>query len=224
MESREIIASIHQIFDRFTIIPNMREHMFRAGAATAYICDHWKGPPLNKDNMVATSLIHDLGNLAKMDFVNPKPIAMYGDEPLDYWKKVQADTIQKYGSADDHVVTRKMIHELGVNARVTFLIENKEFINNDFVLASDDWELKICTYADQRIGPYGVMSLEDRFKEVKERYAHRKNTSMTHPKVDLFIACSFKIEAQIAPLLDVPVSAITDAAIQPYIEMYRGSK
>lgn len=68
MDGGEIINSISKIYDRFNILPNLRMHMHRTAAVAEIICDNWKGPQINKDTVVAVSLIHDLGNIAKMNF------------------------------------------------------------------------------------------------------------------------------------------------------------
>ena len=38
---------------------------------------------------------------------------------------------------------------------------------------SDDWNRKVGVYADMRVGPHGVLSLNDRYDELIERVSHK---------------------------------------------------
>ena len=109
--------------------------------------------------MIAALLLHDLGNIVKFKL----------GEELDYWKGIQQETIVKYGSVD-HEVTQKMLHELDVNERVAFLVSEMGFENLHRAIDSKDIELKICLYADQRVAPYGIVSISERFADLRKRY------------------------------------------------------
>ena len=221
MDSQEIIRSIHQIYDRFKILPNLRLHMIRTAAVAELICDNWKGPKINKADVVAVCLIHDIGNIGKIDFDNDLNPDLMGDEitRLGYWRKVREEIISKYGM-DDHKATMRMCGELGINKRVKFLLDNKMFIRNDFTFESDDWELKICAYADQRVGPFGVISLKARFEDAKERYSNKQEHSLVHPKVESFVDCAFKIEKQILSNLSIIAGDMDDESVKPYLKKY----
>ena len=222
MESPEIIDSIHKIYEEHKVPKNLQEHMFRSAACAEFICDHWKGPKINKNDILAVLLIHDIGNIVKMDFNDEQNLMIMEEEAknIEFWKERQRLVISKYGN-DDHIVTSKIADELCINNRLKFLLENKIFIKNEFILNTGDWDIKICAYSDQRIGPFGIMLLKDRFNEAKARYANKKNTSMTHPKVDIFIECAYKIENQILENTSLTPESISDNAIKRYIEKYK---
>jgi hypothetical protein len=65
------------------------------------------------------------------------------------------------------------------------------------IAASDDFDLKICAYADQKTGPDGIVSLKDRFTELRERYGNKSGASINHPRIEYLIRSSFEIERQI---------------------------
>src|SRR3989338_3554708 len=168
MNSKEIIKSINSIYDKFRIMPNLRLHMLRTAATSELICDNWKGPKINKFDIITVGLID----------------------------------------------------ELNVSNKVKFLLKEHIFVKNELTLNSDDWELKICAYADQRIGPFGVLNLKDRFDEVKKRYADRPNKSVHNKKFDIFVECSFKIEGQVLKNVSLSSDEINDESIKSYLTKY----
>ena len=116
-----------------------------------------------------------------------------------------------------------MAKEIGASKRVQFLLANKVFHHNEYTVKGEDWELKIAAYSDQRIGPFGVLSLQERFKELKERYAKRENKNVNHPKIDIFIICAFEIEKQLFSHVSLTENQINDVSIKRYIEEYAKS-
>jgi len=199
MNSLEVIKNIDNIYAKYPVPKNLQEHMKRASHCAEIVCNNWISEiKINKEDIIASLLLHDLGNIVKFDMDSELGLKIMGEESkrIDYWKQKKQETIDKYGD-DDHVVSKKMCEELNVNKRITELIEKHVFNNNENTLKENDFDVKIAAYSDQRIGPFNIMSLDDRFKELKERYAKRDSKNVNNPKVDLFIDCAFKIEKQI---------------------------
>src|SRR3989344_2243709 len=196
MESKDIINSIDSIYQQFNIPSWLAQHMRRVAAVGECICDHWKATKLNKDDIVATLLIHDLGNIAKMDFDTPTALQLIvGDtKGVAYWKAMKEKMIQRYGN-NDHEATLNMAQEISISDRLSFLLKNQKFLNNEFTMNSSDWELKICSYADQRVGPFGVLSLKERFKDFAKRY--KQDRRYPPGVIQKIVDCAFKIEKQI---------------------------
>ena len=214
MDSREIIDNIGSIYERFRIPEHLQMHMLRVAAVGKLICRNWKGGKINEDDVVAVLLLHDLGNVVRFDFDNEGLNAIYSEKSnLDEMREIMEGTIEKYGE-DDHEVTDKMCRELGVNDRISFLLNNKAFVQNKEVCASGDFELKICAYADQRIGPLGVMGLRERLDEAKVR----GSKSLQHPEVDLLIECALEIEGQVLGNADLSAGDINDDSVRGYVE------
>ena len=221
MKSKNIISSIHKIFEKYKIPRNLQEHMLRAASVGNLICDNWVGPKINKVNIIAVLLIHDLGNIVKMDFDSEAKLELIGDEAkrLEYWKQVKKEVIEKYGK-DDHIISEKIADELEVSERLKFILKNKVFSNNEFIVKSNDWEIKIAAYADQRTGPFGILPLKERFKELKERYAQRNSENANNSKTDIFIKCAFQIEEQVLKNSSLNPENINDESIKKYIENF----
>jgi len=209
MDAREVIENIDSIYRRFRMPKHLQDHLRRAAAVGRFICEHWKGKEIDVDNVVAVLLLHDLGNVVRFDFDNVELNSLYEeDSDLGDLKRIKNEAIERYGE-DDHVATDKMCRELEVNDRILFLLKNKTFVQNKDICAAGDFELKICAYADQRIGPRGVMGLEERLDKAKAR----GSKSMQHPEADLLVNCALKIEKQVLDNTDLSAEEISDEAI-----------
>lgn len=219
MESKAIIKSIKEIYQQFHIPPWLALHMRRVAAVGEIICNHWQGQPLDKDDIVAVLLVHDLGNIAKMDFDTPDALQLMAGNTKGavYWKATKEKMIRRYGS-NDHEATLNMVQEIGVSGRLLFLLKNQKFLNNEFTMNSSDGELKICSYADQRIGPFGVLSLKERFKDFAQRYRHDKR--YPPEAIQKIVACAFEIEKQILANMKLRAEEINDETIKQYVEQY----
>ncbi len=218
MQSIEIIRNINQIYDRFRIPPNLKMHMFRVASVARVICDNWKGPKLNQDDIIAVCLIHDLGNIVKYDF--DQSIHLMGEESkrVEYWKKVKKEVIAKYGKGECEA-TFNMAQEIGISERVKFILENYEFIKNSEVVSSDDFELKISNYGDYRVGPFGILSIQQRFVEFKERYS-KKGLNCDRPDMHIAIQNVFNLEQQIFSRAKIKPDYINDKSVKKYLEHF----
>lgn len=218
MDAKEIIADINSVYDRLHVMPNLREHMFRVAAVGALICDNWTGPDIDKNTIVAVLLVHDIGNIVKFRLDTPESRAMVssmGGGGTD-WQAVQSQIIQRYGT-DDHVVTHKMMSELGVSERFLWLLDvaGNVFKSPDAVLESDDFELKLCFYPDLRVGPYGVVDGEQRIKDLINRYKYDNNRAEIYTA---FYARLKTFENQIFGHVRLRPEEINDASVRPYVE------
>ena len=219
MDCSEIIRDINSIYQRFRIPPSLQRHMQRVTAVGKVICEHWNGPQLNEEEIVAILLIHDVGNIVKIDFETEQGLKMIGNDAqrLEYWKQVKREIIEKYGK-DDHEVTKRMVMELGISSRLQFLMENKEINRVKFVFQSSDWELKIISYADQRVGPFGTVSLKDRFDDLKQRYGNKKESIVSDPQFDIWVEDAFELEKQIFEKTGIMADEVNDKTIKKVME------
>ena len=156
-----------------------------------------------------TALLHDLGNIVRFDF--DKYPQFLGPEisRIDYWKEVQAETIAKYGN-DDHDATEKMLQELNVSKDIANVILEKSFGNSVQVAKGDNWYAKILSYCDNRVMPKGVVTLEERILDTKERapkYANR-------PDFEELCDSSREVEKQIQENLNNPVDQINKNSVK----------
>lgn len=215
MESREVIAGIGRVYDRFRIMHNLRTHMFRVAAVGRMICDSWNGPAMDKDMVTAALLLHDLGNIVKFRLdtqESDRIIGAAGARDGTDWLSVQRETVQRYGH-DVRAATRRMAEELNVDGRTVFLIDSMGSSSLD----SQDSELKVCSYSDARVGPYGVISVADRFDDLIRRYGDNPAKSAFFAK----IATEFpELERRIFSQTSIAPHKINDDSIAPYVEKF----
>ncbi len=218
--SKLIVKDINEIYDKYKIPHFLREHLFRVASVSAMICDNWVGEKLNKDDLVLVGLLHDVGNVVKMDLHSENASKMLSkDDNLTNLRELQKEFIAKYG-ADDHDVTKALVREIGVSDRIKFLINNKEYKNADNVLKSSDFELKICLYADLRVSPFGVLSLKERLDDVKQRYSARNLMLKRYPKWDLWYSSAFEIEKEIFEKTSIKPEDVNNESIKKYYDFW----
>ena len=231
MHSAEIIKNIAQIYTQFKIPPNLQMHQKLVASVAALICDQWKGSlaayRINRDDLVAFLLIHDLGNIIKYKF-DSESAKMLGAEAKNvvYWKRVREEIIQKYGSNVKDASERMML-ELDPPQGVRHLFSNMAFAKTDVIARGNDWSVKIAAYCDFRVGPFGVVSLQERLDDLRKRYGGKTHDfdcagegAFTKERVDLLYACDSEIETQIMQKLRIAKEDITTQTIQEYFNRF----
>ena len=212
-------TKISEIYNNYRVPLDLQSHMLRASAIAIVLCENWKGPPINQSDITTTMLIHDIGNIAKMDF-NSGQFPPSSEREINTWRNIKRKFINKYG-ADDHIATFNIATELGLNPRILWLVTNKIFIHNEMIAKSDDYELKICAYADQRTGPSGIVSLNNRFDELKSRYGSKANASINHPRIRYLIKSAFIIEKQLLEFVSIEELEIANQKISHIMDDLR---
>lgn len=210
------ILSIYQVY---ALPINLQQHMLRVAAVALWILDRWKGAELNEKDITETLLLHDIGNLVKV--TEDKFESLFPDtypmESFQYWRNIRKSIIQRYGKTDTEA-TSNIVKEIGVSNTVMNMLEKKQFVNNIDTYNNNDYAIKICAYADQRVSPNGVLSLENRLNEAIIRYRGVKNASVNSSNREELVEYAKKIEQQLFEFIDGKPDDITDSAITNYIE------
>lgn len=194
-------------------MPTLQQHQFRVAAVAKQICDS-VNKPIDKEGVVWVSLLHDMGNIIKFDlsyfpdFVQP--------EGLEYWQKVKDEYVQKYGP-EEHVATEKICDELGMSNTQKNYLNLVGFSKTKKAVASDLLEQKICCYADMRVGPLGVLTVEDRLADGRKRYEGRKDKTMASEQFEEYASALMEIESQIFSQTTISPNDITDQSIESII-------
>lgn len=194
-------------------MPCLQMHQLRTAAVADIICDSML-VNIDRDNIIAACLLHDIGNIIKF---NLKYFPEFNEpEGLNYWEKVKYDFINKYGNNEDEA-TLKIAKELDVSDRIYGLIASVDSSAVEIISMDDDFGQKICIYADNRVTPYKIVSLEDRSLEAKERYKNHPH-SFDEEKRKFFIENMKKIENQIFSMCKINPEDINDESIKKYLE------
>jgi len=211
---------IAAIYRTYRVPPNLQLHLLRAAAVGALICDNWTGPEMNRDDILSTLLLHDIGNIVKADYEQLVDLFPEEFQNLAYWKTVQVAVRARFG-ADDNEAALRIAEELGASKRVLELMRGKQFVMNQETSISDDWELKVCAYSDQRVSPLGVRSLKARLYEAKARCAAIPRASVNNPRFDELVACAVEIENQLSQHVQMPLEEVSEESIKKMIDSLR---
>lgn len=203
--------TISEIYEEYKIRRNLQDHMFRVAAVAYFICDNLN-EILPKEKIVIACLLHDMGNIIKSNFEFFSEFL----EPqgLSYWQKVKEEYIKKYGP-DEEKAHGKIAKELGMSADVISLINKTPFPLLCKHKDENDMSVKIMHYADLRVGPYGVLSYDERLEEGKHRY--KLKTQAEEDERNVLISCGREIEKQIFSKCRIKPEDINDETIAPII-------
>lgn len=198
-------------------MPGLQLHQLRVAAVAKMVCDNFTQPVTTHD-VVLAALFHDMGNIAKSDlktfpeFLEP--------EGLEYWQKVKQEVVEKYSGTDAHAATVGMCKEIALPAHVIELIDGVRFSQLEKMRDTTSDELKILEYADQRVGPHGVLSLDGRMEEAHTRYAERKewNTPQGQASYQILADAARDLERDIFSHAKITPTDITDASVAPLVE------
>jgi hypothetical protein len=204
---------IDDIYREHKIVPALQLHMLRVAAVASMICDNFDRS-LPKEDIISACLLHDMGNIIKSKFeVFPE---FWLPEGVDYWKGVQEEFFSKYGT-DDHLATESIAKEVGVSDRVLAFVNHIGFSNairNDL---ENVFEHKICNYSDMRVGPHGVIPMQDRIQEAHKRYQGRNHDIGQKENFEKSVNSLINIEQQIFANCKIKPEDITEEAVQKLI-------
>ncbi len=161
--------TLQEIYSTYKIPPNLVRHQLQVAAVGKYVCDHWIGPELDKDLILKTLLLHDLGNIVKFK----RPFLGELEPQAAYWEEVQADFVSRYGN-DANDATELILNELGLLDVLAVLVEMKDVWEHP--RGNLSWEARICEYADCCVTPVGIEGFEMRMADLERRYGHGKET------------------------------------------------
>ena len=205
-----------EIYEKYNIMPALQLHQLRVAAVAKLICGNFT-KPLNANEVILVCLFHDMGNIIKSDLsVFPEFLEPEGRE---YWEKVKAEYAKKYGT-DQHAASQMIAREIELSETVAGYIGLIGFSHALEILEGDSFEKKICEYSDMRVGPHGVLSLEDRIAEGRKRYIARKGDVSTgwKDRFERLSGIEKKLEKQIFAETTIVPEDINDEAVAPLIE------
>ncbi len=161
---------IQQIYDNYQIMPSLQLHMLRVASVAALICQSIR-TQVNTSQIIEACLLHDMGNILKFNLdVFPEFLQPEGKE---YWQHIKDDFEHKYGT-NEHKATLHIAQEIGVDKKVLELIDSFQFSLAKENYESHDMERMICAYADMRVKPSHVVSMEERLRDGRKRFKLNK--------------------------------------------------
>lgn len=204
---------VSEIYDKYKIMPSLQLHMLRVAAVATLICDNFT-EPLDRESIILGSLFHDMGNIIKFDLNVFPEFAL--PEGVEYWQGVKDEYVKKYNN-NEHIATNIIVEEIGLSEIVCDLIRNIGFSKSTENEHSNFFARKICNYSDMRVGPLGVMLLNDRILEGNKRYQGRKKT-IASDNFSSLAQSAQNVEKQIFEKCRIKPEDITDELVAPIIE------
>ena len=207
--------TITEIYKEYRIVPSLQLHMLRVAAVAYILCDNLD-EVVDKNNVVLACLLHDMGNIIKFKMdVMPE---FFNPEGVEYWQRVKDEYIAKYGT-DEHHATLDIVKELNLSHKIVEFINVISFLDGPKVVFDPDFNHKIMLYCDNRVSPFGVVSMEDRLLDFRKRYAHLDKISDQDSSLRLAFESGLReIEKQIFQHCKINREDITDEAVAPIIE------
>lgn len=206
--------TISEIYKEYKIFPRLEAHMLRVAAVASMICDHID-EPLDKNLIVTTCLMHDLGNIIKSKF---EYFSDFSTTELQYWNGVKEDFIKKYGQ-NEHHANLAIIREIGMPQTVVDLADQFHFSLTCVRKDGGDMYAKIATYSDHRVAPNGVVSYLDRVEEAKKRYENTPD--FQEGTRQRLVSCGLEVEKQIFSKCKIKPEDINDKTVAPIIKKLR---
>jgi hypothetical protein len=213
------MKTAQEIYLEYKIMPNLQLHQLRVAAVAKIIAESFTDP-IDTNSIISACLFHDMGNIIKSDFSRFPEFLQ--PEGLKYWQGVKDAYIKKYG-VDEHLATEIIAKELGLPLETISCLKHTGFSNAIRNKNSNSFENKICNYADMRVGPNGVMSMDDRIQEGRERYKGRIHT-IVGDNFEAQVQALKNIEKEIFGKINIRPDQITDDNIKEIIEELRNYK
>ncbi len=204
---------ITELYDNYKIMPQLAMHQLRV-AAVAYAIEQALFEPLHEEELISACLLHDMGNILKFDFaVFPEYLEPQGRA---YWEEVREAWKKRYGT-DEHAATLAIAREIGVSGRTMEYIDAVGFSKAAAAARGDSFEKKIACYADQRVAPQGVVSLDERLEEGFRRYAGREDRKEDDEAIAANAAALKEIERQIFSRASDTAESITPTLCEHHV-------
>jgi len=200
---------IQEIYKKYRINNGLQEHMVRVAAVAEMVCDH-SPLPIDRITVVSACLLHDMGNLIKS---TPAEIPdLFEPEGVGYWQEVQAEMTQLYGDVGS--ATRAIVADIAPLPTIEETIEHASFSKMTEIAEVGTLEAKLLEYADMRVALRGIVSMKERFNDIRDRYV-----PVPHPSeyIDELEAAAMQIEVALFAGASIVPSDITEestAAIQ----------
>ena len=200
--------NILEIYNQYHLPENLQMHMLRVTACTNLILDNWTGKSIDREAITRVSLLHDMGNMVKI------PEEGQDREFIEIRRKY----FEEYGT-NDHAINMVIGKKEGLTEKELEILDGKRSRKNEQTAKSDNYEIKICAYCDQRVAPDGVVSLKERLENAKIRYKDKPLSVWSNEeKANQLIKWALQIEEQIMKYCKRTPEDINNQSIQAYID------
>lgn len=158
---------VNQAYKVYQTPKNLQEHMLRTAALAGIILDNWVGAELDKDAIVKACTIHDIAKPMNFDLAKQAQFGVSESE-IEELRQLQNHIKTTFGT-EEHQATVGIAKEIGCSPNVVKCVDNLEWKYIPRLLEANDTSSLIPIYCDMRIGPKGILTLQVRLDELKNR-------------------------------------------------------
>lgn len=207
--------TILEIYHKYQIPPQLQLHQLRVAAVAKYICANFTRE-VDTREIITADLLHDMGNIIKFDLtLFPQYLEPEG---YDFWRKVQLDFIERYGT-DEHEATYEIAKELKASPRSLDILRAIGSSKLKHRLRDNDYSKKIANYTDSRVTPSGVVSVKMRIADVKKRGVKKSKNQRVRSMAKPETAENYlKLQQQLQKYCQADIEKITDETISVIME------
>jgi hypothetical protein len=159
--------TVNEIYIKYRTPSNLQQHMLRVAALATVIVSNWKGKAIAEEDIINTLLFHDIAKPVTFDITNQARFVSSPEELARLEQDIRYLT-DNFGS-EEHQAAIKIFQDLGLNENCQRLIDNLEWHYTDDLMQAGDIESLLTIYCDMRIGPKGVLLIEQRLSELHAR-------------------------------------------------------
>jgi hypothetical protein len=159
--------NIAQIYEKYLVPKNLQQHMLRVASLVKIILDHWTGQNLDSGAIVQACILHDIAKPMNFDLAKQAQFGMSQTE-IDSLGKLQHRLKSTYGD-NEHEATVGICREISCSAKAVKIVNDLEWSYIPSLLSKNDFESLIPIYGDMRIGPNGILTLQQRFDDLRAR-------------------------------------------------------
>jgi|GEM_PF-1179117 len=201
-----------KLYDFCYLHPLLVDHLWRVTSLAAKLLENWTGPKLSHQILLECMLLHDLGNLVKFDLSSSAPSYLMSQVELPFYRELQKTWRDKFGQ-DADVASSLIIADLPLknSAVITQLITGHAAGTLTSTVESHNWLQKLCDYTDFRIGPFGLVTLTERFSDLKNRYAYQHADWVDEANVNFRLATFQKLESQLQAMTSCDITKLITA-------------
>jgi hypothetical protein len=184
--------------------------MLKVAAVAKIICDNLE-ISADKETIIKTMLLHDMGNILRFNLENTSLFDKKDLPNINKFKTAQQNFKEKYHHDADEA-TLEIIKELTSNKKILNLCANSHGEHIKAILNKKEWEKKISYYSDMRIGPFGVLSVNERFDDLIARNPNDKKVLEQYKQECL------EIEKQLIKICKIDIKKISNKLLEPEIK------
>jgi hypothetical protein len=199
--------NVQGMYAQYRVPKNLQQHMLRVAAVAQTMVDAWHGPPIHPSAIIQTCLFHDIAKPVTFDLSKQRQFLTTQAE-LEKVRSLKQWLMDTYGE-NEHQAAKKIFSEMDLSPRALTLIDNLEWSYIPQLMEQDDLESLIPIYADMRVGPQGILSLEQRLNDLLSR-ATVENPQQLHDS-------GLQLEKRLQTYTHAPLLEIDDDQVKAVI-------